>query len=167
MAIVTLSEYEEFKKSVWLDFLQNANDEEIHMAILTVNYGQIYDLTHPLLSYILNTDTVDKASVLAFYWRLQPQHSKKDWIPIIEQKYENGFYNNQRIFFDPQNDNGENWTFIIDGADFTRETPVIMTKVVGGETVPELFEVSEFEEGLPISYYEKIYEYLNKNEIIG
>ena len=116
----------------------------------------------------MNKYNVIKGSVLTFYWKHQPQYlPTKEFLNIIEDNYLKNFYVNEKIFFNPTNDNGENWTEVYEKTKLeVREVPLKMKEIVQGETVPELFEVEEFEDGLPIRYAEKIMDYFKNHEII-
>lgn len=168
MKKVTYREFEDFENNLWNEFLESATNEEIHMSIVTVNYDDLYRENHPLVSYILTNNKIDKGSILTFYWKQQPQYlPTKEFLNVVENNYLKNFYSNEKIFFNPTNDNGENWTEVYEKTKLeVREVPLKMKEIVQGETVPELFEVEDFEDGLPIRYAEKIMDYLNEHQII-
>jgi hypothetical protein len=168
---------ERFENAVWEEFLSKASPKEIHQSVIDSNWdGNGY-----LLNWIKNNPNIDKASALIAYWMSAPRWQKKfkdredviaqdsayyladfDFIEEMEEKYLTGFWKNNCIECDPSNDcEGYDWTSDYLDEKTVREIPSLMFEKLQGEKVER---PDNFIEGLPEDYYQKISDYIDKND---
>ena len=161
---------EKAERKIWQKFLASANQADLLRSVVTVNYDDV-NMEHPLTQKILTDGTVDKAVVLAFYWRNAPRYKKQydsiddvpEWnrenyrlIQQIEEQYLNGFYTVSNIFYDPKSDYGEDFTKDYLEHDPHGKLPKRMEEALEGEFVEEDAH-DVFEDGLPFDLAEEIF----------
>ncbi|MBC1488506.1 DUF4274 domain-containing protein [Listeria sp. FSL L7-1485] len=164
-------EIEKQERAIWEVFLSEASSEDLFRSVITASYDDM-NLEAPLVKKILNDPSVDKAVVLAFYWRLAPRYKKQylsiqdvpDWlkedyqlVSVLEEKFLSGFYKNEEIYYNPKSDFETDWTTDYLEFDPSRKLPVLMEQEINGNTfVDEPYDV--FDNGLPFDLAEKIFD---------
>ena len=118
------------------------------------------------LTWTISQPTCDKGTALLIYWRSGPGYMAKyktrndvpeyeqtlyDLIAEIERKYVNGFYKTEAFAFDPQLDQGTDWTTQYVSYPQNKEIPPVMYETTKGTQV-----TSEFvNEGYPPEVWEE------------
>lgn len=166
-----MQEIEKAESIIWQQFLSTASHADLLRSVVTVNYDDI-NINHPLTQKILTDSTLDKAVVLAFYWRNAPRFKKQydsiddapEWIKDnhsltqqLEEQFLVGFYTVNKIAYDPKNDHGENWTLDYQEYDTKGKLPKKMEDALNGEELEEDAH-DLFEDGLPFELAEAIFD---------
>lgn len=174
---ITEIQLQELQNKIWLDFLENANQEDLYKSVITSNW----DGNEILLNWLKENPKTDKATILVSYWMSAPRWKKKfldrddclkkqgwgieefDFVEDIEKKYVNGFYTVNEIEFDPSNDvQNYDWTSDYLDEKTVREIPNKMFEKLNGKKIEY---PDNFDEGLPINYAQKIYDIFNEYDI--
>jgi len=118
------------------------------------------------LRWIIENPKCDKGTALLIYWYGNPgwytKYDNKDQVSVyemdnyllvkdIEEKYLSGYYKNENIYFDPKDDEGDDWTRDIQEEALTK-IPSEMTKPVNGEKLEKIGLI----EGLPQEITDKL-----------
>lgn len=155
MLKIKFKEWEEEKmnkeQEVWNKFLESATDEDLFMSVVTYNYDSVSS-SSPLIEKILSDSSVDKAIALALYWRLGPRYLKQfktiseipEWCEEtyqicaqIENHFLNNFYTTSELYYNPKNDDMENWTTDYLEYDPQHTLPEIMEAEIVGTKIVE------------------------------
>lgn len=111
-----------------IDFAESQNPKVWHQMTMDWNWDSEYNF----LDWLINNSKTDRATILMIYWKSSPSHGFKNKI-LLEERYTNNFYNNQNIYFNPKDDEGDDWTeYNKDGA---FEIPKIMFTQLEGEYI--------------------------------
>ncbi len=156
--------------STWQEFLSNATSIDLFKCVQTLNYDGITE-DSALVQKILNDANIDKSVVVAFYWHQAPRYHYQfkteadipSWlkdqhvlIKKLEQLLLSGFYSEGLIYYDPKDDDGENWTNDYLEYDLDRKLPQALEQAINGKEWIDDFQ--DFDEGLPIKLLEKLYQ---------
>ncbi|WP_281212650.1 DUF4274 domain-containing protein [Shewanella insulae] len=144
------------RNQVWAEFLAQATPDEIHQSLLSSNW----DNNQYLLDWILEHPQVDKATILLAFWMGGALEME-----AYERQYLSGFYSISEIAMNPTCDqDGYNWTLDDERylhPDFKLLVSSKMLKPLTGRVISR---PDNFEEGIPLPYYDKLIERLNEQE---
>ena len=147
----------------WMsNYLKRATPDEWLYTVCDLNYD---DENEELLYWIIRQPQCEKAVALALYWRLNPgyyaqyeyrdsiksAHEKVtfDLLKEVETKYQDGFYKNTTLGFDPAKDfvvdgaqdYAYDWTKVYEGNQLKRKLPDLMkVKIVGSDVNRDKFK---------------------------
>lgn len=147
-----------------IKYLKKNTPREWHQ---TAN-GWNWDSNLDVLKWIIFQKECDKATALLIYWRSIPHwthqylsekevRGEKDLYNLnflVEKNYMSGFYTYENIRFDPNNDNGFDWTREYQDLPQKQKIPEVMFKAISGVVLPK----AELIEGYPKEIYDQFYQ---------
>ena len=167
MTKISENRFNEMVNNIWSEYLSQASTEDLHQTVLTKNYGDVYIGGNGewIMLWIVDNPNTEKATALLLYWKLGARGiiDKYPLIDKLEENLINNFYKSQLLGFNPKNDTeGYNWTSDYRNNPIQRDIPIELEHSIEGQNV---YRSSDFEDGLPIEYYEKIDALFDEYEI--
>lgn len=147
---------EHLENQILLRYLPQYSPEMWHQIAMSWNWDNGYDV----LRWIISQPICDKGTALLLYWRSSPrymvQYATKEevnkyeienyeFVKEIENKYVSGFFQNENFEFDPQHDDGTDWTTTYSEYPLKQPIPEIMYQATKGSKLVRL----KLEEGYP------------------
>lgn len=166
MKSMSESKFLEMTNSIWLEYLEQASASDLHGTACTKNYGDIYAGGNGewIFQWIVDSPTTERATALLMYWMLGPRAVTRSF-PLLDKLEHkllaNGFTVGD-IGLDPANDHEEyDWTNEYTDMKKQRTIDSRLLQPVVGST----YSRSDFEDGLPLHYAQKIEKILDEHEI--
>jgi hypothetical protein len=142
------SEIVEMANRKIIEFAKNQESEVWHQMVMGWNWDNNTDF----LDWLIDNPKTDKATILMIYWKSVPNERSKNK-KVIEERY-NNFYNNQKIAYNPKDDEGTDWISEIINYDNSINTiPEIMFQKLEGKNINY---PKDFIEGLPEDLFYEI-----------
>ncbi|RQO29717.1 hypothetical protein DBR32_14110 [Taibaiella sp. KBW10] len=138
---------EEIALNKIIDFAKKQNPKVWHQMVIDWNWDNYMSFIDWLVA---NPDT-DKATILMIYWKSNPGRdfsNKKR----IEENYRTGYYKQHFFAFNPQDDEGDDWTTYVK-EEAKNTIPQLMYQKLSGEEVPY---PEGFIEGIPEDLFNEI-----------
>lgn len=132
-----------------IDFAKVQSNKVWHQMVMDWNW----DSYKPFINWLVENSNTDKATILMIYWKSNPD---KDFFDkkTIEENYVKGYYKQQLFAFNPEDDEGDDWTSYLCSKS-KENIPQLMFQKLLGENI---LYPDGFIEGMPESLFYEIEE---------
>ncbi|SDD44759.1 DUF4274 domain-containing protein [Niabella drilacis] len=130
-----------------IEFAKTQPGKVWHQMMMDWNWDNYMSFIH----WLIENPNTDKATILMIYWKSNPgtDFSGKT---LLEENYSKGYYSQQLFAFDPENDEGDDWTAYV-SVESKKRIPPMMFQKFPGENVPY---PEKFIEGMPENLFAEI-----------